>query len=317
VGMDVEIAADFCREYGYGMELKNYSVAGILNAAASGSVDFAASSVAITEERKESMLFSEPYYDGGCVIVMLSGEQTEGSGFFQSVRESFEKTFLREDRWKLFIEGIGRTMLITVIAIAGGIALGLALFLLCRRGNKITNAVTNACFGIVQRMPVIVLLMILYYVILGKILPDGLWVSIICFTLIFTAGFYGILKAGVGAVGKEQYEAAYALGFGENETFFRVIMPQAARHFLPLLKSEIISLIKATAVVGYIAVADLTRISDIVRSRTYEAIFPLVTTAIIYFAVEGLLVLAVNRMEVKTDFQRRRPEQILRGVKRK
>ena len=161
----------------------------------------------------------------------------------------------------------------------------------------------------------VVLLMILYYVIFGSVAINGVVVAVIGFTLTFGAAVFGLLKMGVGAVDPGQYEAAYALGYSNRRTFFRIIMPQALPHVLPAYRGEIVGLIKATAVVGYIAVQDLTKMGDIVRSRTYEAFFPLIAVTVIYFALEGLIGFFVNRISVNFDPKRRKPNQILKGVK--
>ena len=109
-------------------------------------------------------------------------------------------------------------------------------------------------------------------------------------------------------------EAAYALGYTDLKAFFRHILPQAMPHFMPPFKSALINLIKATSIVGYIAVQDLTKAGDIIRSRTYEAFFPLIATAIIYFLLAGILVFAVNQIMKKLDPTKRREEDILKGV---
>ena len=161
----------------------------------------------------------------------------------------------------------------------------------------------------------VVLLMILYYVIFGKSDISGLWVSVIGFTLIFGSGMYNMLRSGVAAVGKGQIEAAYALGYSDRKAFLRVILPQAALHFMPAYKGETVSLIKGTAVVGYIAVRDLTKMADIVRSRTYEAFFPLIAVTVIYFLISGLFKLVINAFIRHINPKKRTPEQILKGVK--
>ena len=117
-------------------------------------------------------------------------------------------------------------------------------------------------------------------------------------------------KMGVGAVDAGQCKAAYALGYSNRRAFFRVVLP----HVLPAYLGEIVSLVKATAVVGYIAVQDLTKMGDIVRSRTYEAFFPLIAVTVIYFLLEGLIRFLVRRITVGLDPRRRKPEAILRGV---
>ena len=94
-----------------------------------------------------------------------------------------------------------------------------------------------------------------------------------------------------------------------------MLLPQAARHIFPRYKNEIIAIIKESSIVGYIAVSDLTKMSDIVRNRTYEAFFPLISTAVIYFVITGLLIAAVSRVEIKFDPKRRTREQIAAGIK--
>jgi polar amino acid transport system substrate-binding protein len=161
----------------------------------------------------------------------------------------------------------------------------------------------------------VVLLMILFYIVFGNVAINGVAVAVIGFTLTFGAAVYGLLKMGVGAIDRGQYEAAYALGYSIRRTFFRIVLPQAIPHILPAYKGEIVGLIKATAIVGYIAVQDLTKMGDIVRSRTYEAFFPLIAVTIIYFVLEGLIALAVSRISINIDPKRRSRADILKGVK--
>ncbi len=165
----------------------------------------------------------------------------------------------------------------------------------------------------IQGMPVVVLLMILYYIIFAKSQISGTLVAIIAFTLVFGCGVFGMLKMGVGAIDKGQTEAALALGYGDVQTFFRIIFPQAIPHFLPAYKGESVALVKATAIVGYIAVQDLTKMGDIVRGRTYEAFFPLIAVAVIYFILGGALTFLVGRVEKILNPRRRRREDILKG----
>ena len=206
------------------------------------------------------------------------------------------------------------TLLITVLSILSGTALGFLVFMLCRNGNVVANGITRFSVWLVQGMPMVVLLMILYYVIFGNSAISGIAVAVIGFTLTFGASVFGLLKTGVGAVDPGQYEAAYALGYSSCRTFFRIILPQALPHVMPAWQGEIVGLIKATAIVGYIAVQDLTKMGDIVRSRTYEAFFPLIAVTVIYFVLEGLFSFAVGRVRFRMDLRKRGPERILRGV---
>ena len=187
--------------------------------------------------------------------------------------------------------------------------------MLCRNGNPIANTITRFTVWLVQGMPMVVLLMILYYIIFGNVSISGVPVAIIGFTLVFGASVYGMLKLGVGAVDKGQREAALALGYPDRRVFYRVILPQAIPHVIPVYRGEIVGLIKATAIVGYIAVQDLTRMGDIVRSRTYEAFFPLIAVAVIYFVLSAILTFFVDKLARLFDSKGRSREKILKGVR--
>ena len=314
VGIDVDTVVRFCKERGYGLEIVPMDFAAIIPAVVSGKVDFAGGGIAYTPERAESVLYSEPTYLGGSVIaVRKAAAETEESGFLTSVRDSFEKTFVRENRWKLFLEGIGTTLLITVLSILFGTALGFVVFLLCRRGNPVANAVTRFFVWLINGMPMVVLLMILYYIIFGRVAISGTVVSVIGFTLVFGSAVYAMVKGGVATVDKGQTEAAYSMGYTDRRAFFRVVLPQALPHIMPSYKGQITALIKATAIVGYVAVQDLTKMGDIVRSRTYEAFFPLIAVAVIYFVLAAILTWIVNALEVRIDPRKR--NSLLKGVK--
>ena len=312
-GYEIELLAMFCRDRGWALEISEMNTDAILPAVHSGKYDIGCSCFTITEERKESVLFSEPHYTGGASLIVLSDEGAD-AGFLASVGSSFEKTFLRESRWKLFAQGVGTTMLITALSILFGTALGFAVFMLCRNWNPAANAVTRFFTWLINGMPMVVLLMILYYVVFGKAAISGSFVSVVAFTLAFASAVFAMLKSGVGAIDKGQTEAAWALGYSDRRAFFRVVLPQALPHFMPAYKGQITSLVKATAVVGYVAAQDLTKMGDIIRSRTYEAFFPLIAVAVIYFVLAAILTAIVNQIELRIDPRRRKPEDILKGV---
>ena len=315
VGYEIELMAMFCRDRGYALTVTDMTIDAILPSVQSGKFDVGCGSISVTEERKQTMLFTEPDYTGGTALLVRAGAQESGKGgFFAGLAESFEKTFLRENRWKLFLEGIGTTMLITVLSVVLGTLLGFGVFLLCRRGNVVANTVTRFFVWLVHGMPEVVLLMILYYIIFGRAAVSGTLVSVIGFTLIFGAAVFSMVRSGVGAIGRGQTEAALALGYSDRRAFFRVVLPQALPHFMPAYKGEITALIKATAIVGYVAVQDLTKMGDIVRSRTYEAFFPLIAVAAIYFVLAAILTFLVNRIELRIDPRRRSRSSILKGV---
>lgn len=321
VGYDIDLVVRFCRDRGYALELGDMDFAGRIPAIQSGKYDFT-TDMNVTPEREEQVLFSTPTAHGGIVLAVRASdlaapdsESTAHPGFVERVRTSFEKTFLRENRWKLFVQGVVTTLLITVQSILFGTLLGFIVFMLCRNGNPAANIITRFCVWLVQGMPMVVLLMVLYYIVFGSAPISGIAVAVIGFTLTFGAAVYGLMKMGVGMIDIGQYEAAYALGHSNRHTFYRVILPQAIPHVLPAYRGEIVSLLKATAVVGYIAVQDLTKMGDIVRSRTYEAFFPLIAVTVIYFVLEGILNAMNTRLQVWFDPKKRSRSRILKGVK--
>ena len=315
MGFDIELLLMMARKMDVHLDFVGMEFASVLTYVQSGKADIANGSIIITDERKESVDFVEYYPAAFTLVVRAAKPEEEDASFLGGIRSSFEKTFIREERWKLFVQGVLTTLAITVLAIIFGTALGFAVFMLCRNGNPAANLITRFFLWLVQGMPMVVLLMILYYVIFGSIAINGILVAVIGYTLTFGAAVFGLLKMGVGAVDSGQYEAAYALGYSNRRTFFRIILPQALPHALPAYRGEIVSLIKATAIVGYIAVQDLTKMGDIVRSRTYEAFFPLIAITVIYFLLEGLIGVIVGRISINADPKRRKPGDILKGVR--
>jgi polar amino acid transport system substrate-binding protein len=242
------------------------------------------------------------------------------TNFWNDVKEDFEKTFIREDRWKLIVSGIGVTMLISICSAIFGSLLGFGLYMLSRSDKKFIQVVSKGIAKVYSRIiagtPIVVILMILFYVIFGNFRDmSGVVVAIIGFTLTFGAFVYDHLAVSVNSVNFGQTEAAYALGYPKTKTFFRIILPQAMDVFLPSYCGQAVELIKATAVVGYVAVNDLTKMGDIIRSNTYEAFFPLLATAIIYFILTWLLSLLLKLVKVRFEPKRRSKEEILKGVK--
>lgn len=318
VGFEIETLYLFCKEYGYNVEIEDVSFASGLAGLAGEKYDLVCGGLYMTPERKESVNFSEPYM--AAEVVMAAYEKSGFDNLFASVGESFEKTFIRESRWKLIVEGIFTTLLISICAVLGGTLLGFLLYLAARAKNKILSAAARVFARIYSKLimgtPTLVVLMLLFYVVFGSADISGTMVAIVGFILTFGSFVYGQLALTVDAVDKGQTEAAYALGYSRNQTFFLIVLPQAMRMFLPVYSSEIVGLIKATSVVGYIAVNDLTKMGDIIRGNTYEAFFPLIAVAFIYFMItwgaSGLLGIVRRRTEPK----RRKNKNILKGVVR-
>lgn len=318
VGFEIEALYLFCKEYGYNVEIEDVSFASGLAGLAGEKYDLVCGGLYMTPERKESVNFSEPYMVAD--VVMATYEKSGVGNFFASIGESFEKTFIRESRWKLIVKGILTTLLISVCAVLGGTVLGFLLYLAARSKNRVLSSVTCVFTKIYSKLitgtPTLVVLMLLFYVVFGRSDLGGTVVAIIGFILTFGSFVYGQLALTVEAVDKGQTEAAYALGYSRNRTFFRIVLPQAMKMFLPVYSAEIVGLIKATSVVGYIAVNDLTKMGDIIRGNTYEAFFPLIAVAVIYFMITWGAAALLGIMQRKFEPKRRKRKNILKGVVR-
>ena len=321
-GYEMDILTAFAKEYGYKLNVTPVTFDAILPGVTSGKYDMGAGGINITEERRQSVDFSQSHMAADVVMVVKAEDDTSVAqhDFWSDVKESFEKTFIREDRWKLIVEGIGITMLISICAAATGSLLGFGLYMLSRSDvkllQKLAKGVAKVYSRIIAGTPVVVILMILFYVIFGKIRDmSGIVVAIIGFTLTFGAFVYDHMTVSVDSVDRGQIEAAYALGYTKNKTFFRIIFPQAMNIFLPSYCGQAVELIKATAVVGYVAVNDLTKMGDIIRSNTYEAFFPLIATAVIYFLLTWAMAALLGLVKRHFEPKRRSAEMILKGVK--
>ena len=221
-----------------------------------------------------------------------------------SVVESFYNNLIAEDRYRMILDGLQVTLIITICsAILGTMLGGLVCWMRMNRRAWLQQ-VAKVYIDLMRGTPVLVLLMLMYYVVMAPLDATGIVVAIVTFTLNTAAYISEMLRTAIQGIDRGQTEAGLALGFTQRQTFFRIIMPQVIRSVMPVYQGEIISLLKGTSIVGYIAVADMTRASDLIRSRTFDAFFPLIVTAIIYFFMAWLIGMLlqslVQRKRMKT-----------------
>ena len=310
LGYEVELVTLIAKELGMELEITQGSFASLIPMLVSGRADIISGSISITEERKESIDFAAPHYTGGVVMVVRAEDlgirtQTEEQGFWAGLADSFRKTFVEENRWQMILSGLGVTVVISLCAALIGSALGFGLCLVRRSRNRVASLLAAAFIRLVQGIPTLVLLMVLYYIVFASTRLSGVVIAILAFSINFGVYVSEMIRTGIDAVDSGQWEAAAALGFGRAKTFTKVIAPQAARHILPVYKGELISMVKMTSVVGYIAVEDLTKATDLIRSRTFEAFFPLIVTAVIYFLLAWALTSLLRLVELRIDPKRR------------
>ncbi|MDO4939726.1 MAG: transporter substrate-binding domain-containing protein [Lachnospiraceae bacterium] len=328
-GLAIDYVLTACRIMGYNVNITECSFSGLIPALQSDRADIAGRSMAVTEERKKSIDFSDTFVSADVVLLVrkdsvsdavlakagagnADGEAKEG--FLESIKEDFRKTFIEENRWGLFASGIGVTLLITLCSGIIGTLFGLLWYLLYSRNIKWVNVIIMTVNRWISGIPAVVILMIMYYIVFSLSSLDAIGIAVITFAILFGIGVFGLLEAGVEAIGKGQVESAVDLGFTQTQTFWKILLPQAALYALPLYRAKVVEHLKSTAIVGYIAIMDLTKVCDMVRSRTFEAFFPLIATAVLYYLLGRLLDAILSGIE-KMLKSENRESRIMRGVK--
>ena len=203
--------------------------------------------------------------------------------------DSFYRAFVAEQRYLLYLDGLKVTILVSVIAILIGVALGTILALM-----RLT-AEQKGKSTLLSKIAYVYIDMIMYFVILKG--QNGLLVGSLTFGLNSAAYVAEIIRAGIQAVDQGQMEGGRSLGLSYVQTMKDIILPQAIKNILPALGNEFIVLIKETSILGYVAIVDLTKVSDFVISRIFEALAPLLGTALIYYVIVKILTLGLNALE--------------------
>ena len=221
---------------------------------------------------------------------------------WQDFVSKFTLNFIKEDRWKFILRGLGVTIEINIFALIIGIVIGLLVALVKTTYEntgklKIANAITNVYLTIIRGTPVVVQLLIVYFVVFSTIRVDKVVAAVLTFGINSGAYQAEIFRAGIQSIPRGQFEAGRSLGFSYRQTMTTIIMPQAIKNILPTLANEFISLLKETSIAGYIALEDLTKAGDIIRSRNFSAFMPLIGVALIYLILVLLLSTAAKALE--------------------
>lgn len=215
--------------------------------------------------------------------------------------QSFVRTFITEDRYLVFLKGLGNTLLIAFFATIAGVFIGSLIAIIKtfhkQTGKlKILNAIAEFYTTLIRGTPVVVQLLISYNVIFA-FSTHAVLVGIIAFGINSGAYVSEIIRAGINAVDIGQMEAGRSLGLSRSTTMMNIVIPQAVKNVLPAIGNEFISLLKETSVIGYLGVVDLTKAADRVISRTMDAYFPYIAIALIYLA----LVIVMNHFVTKLE----------------
>ena len=220
----------------------------------------------------------------------------------QELKSSFISNFIDDNRWRYITDGLKITLLVTVFAVLIGVVLGFLIAIVRTTHDKtgklkILNAICKVYLTVIRGTPVVVQLMIIYFIIFGSVDISKVVVAIVAFGINSGAYVAEIFRSGIMSIDSGQFEAGRSLGFNYAQTMMYIVMPQAFKNVLPTLCNEFISLLKETSVSGYIALQDLTKGGDIIRSRTYDAFMPLIAVALIYLAMVMIFTKLVSLLE--------------------
>jgi len=235
--------------------------------------------------------------------------------WFNELAAEFKLNFIDGDRWKWLVQGLGNTLLITFFALLLGIAIGIVVAAVRSTYDKnsesmrvrggirwflmrIVNGICNLYLTVVRGTPVVVQLMIMYFIVLVTT-TNGLLVAIIAFGINSGAYVAEIFRGGILSIDNGQFEAGRALGFNYVQTMIYIITPQMFKAVLPTLCNEFIVLLKETSVAGYAGIMDLTKAGDLIRGRTFSPFMPLIGVALIYLTMVVILTKLVGVLERK------------------
>jgi len=230
--------------------------------------------------------------------------------WFLELKKDFILCFIEEERWRYLVSGLGNTLRITSLAVLMGIAIGIVVAIIRASYDKngaemhgagkalltLANVVSHVYLAVIRGTPVVVQLMIMYYIIFASS-RNGVGVATLAFGINSGAYVAEIFRSGIMAINEGQFEAGRALGLSYVDTMRYIIMPQAFKNVLPALANEFIVLLKETSVAGYVTVRDLTMGGDIIRSVTYSPFLPLLAVAAVYLAMVLFFTWLVGKLE--------------------
>ena len=212
-------------------------------------------------------------------------------------QDTFYKCFVKDDRYTLMIDGIGVTIKVALLAAVLGILIGFLIALCNLSKKKGLNLIGKIYTDVIRGTPSVTQLMIVYFVVFASVHWEKWIIAAIAFSINSGAYVSEIIRAGIMSVDKGQTEAGRSLGLNAKQTMISIIVPQAMKNIFPALGNEFITLVKETAIVGYVGLVDIQKAGDFIKSATYEAFMPLIGTAVIYFILIKLLTLGLAKIE--------------------
>lgn len=216
---------------------------------------------------------------------------------YLSISEEFYRCFIKEDRYKLLISGIGVTLRVSLIAVLLGVFIGFFVAISKLSKNKPLKAIATVYTDVIRGTPAVTQLMFIYFVVFATVQMPKWLIAAIAFGINSGAYVSEIIRAGIQSIDRGQTEAGRSLGLNAKQTMTRIILPQALKNVFPALCNEFIVLIKETAIVGYVGLMDIQKAGDFIKSATFSAFMPLIATAVIYYVIVKVLTIGLGFIE--------------------
>lgn len=227
----------------------------------------------------------------------MEGFTRKGLRKMAEFSDLFYKCFIREDRYKLLLSGIGVTIKVSLLAVVIGILIGMLIAMCNLSKKKLLRLIGGIYTDVIRGTPSVTQLMIIYFVIFASVQLDKWIIAAIAFGVNSGAYVSEIIRAGILSIDKGQTEAGRSLGLNAFQTMSKIVIPQAVKNIFPALCNEFIVLIKETAIVGYVGLMDIQKAGDFIKSATFIAFMPLIGTAVIYYVLIKILTLVLKQIE--------------------
>jgi len=294
-GFEPELMRRFGDDIGRPVEFVEMTGTGMVPALMSGRVDALIDAITPTDGRRKSVLFSEPYYRSRLHLVSLVPD-SEVVRAHRSPGAVLYENLIADGRYMLILKGLWYTLVIMLCSLVAGSVLGALLCWMEMYGPAALKRFARGYCSFIEGIPIVVLLLFMFYVVFASSPIAAVIVAVITYSLHFAAGACECFHTGLHNVPHGQYEAGEALGFSDWGTLRYVVLPQAAREILLLFKGKAVALIENTSIVGFIAIQDLTKVTDIIRTQTYNSLIPLLVVGLLYFLLAKAIGWGVDRL---------------------
>lgn len=298
-GLEIELCRRFAAYLHRPLEISLIDTPSRLLHLQMGKADMIGGSIFYTDERSRQVDFSEPFYwvRPACYVLADSSAKEQRTIWMQT-QNAVQQNVLVENRWRMITNGLLTTLFITFWSIALGSLLGLLLCWMGLSRRKGLRTIVSLYDAFMAGVPKLVLLLLMFYVVLAGNGWNAQAIAIATFALNFASAAGQVFRISIQAVPPGQREAGLAIGLTPAQTFLNIVWPQAVRLGLPHYKAECIALLKDTSIVGFIAIMDVTRASDLLRSRSFDSVLPLLMVTAIYFLLAWLISLGIKILSV-------------------